>query len=385
MLNFGEDNLGRFFEFGCHANFAVMVKIMREMGLETLNDYNHHFGDIIASLIAFGYKRSVPVIDSTTGQVEIKNYIIHPPNSIFAEILNEYNQYSIDSEYFNMVFEFLKTTFLKEYVLSDFLEEMTFESQFEDRYHKYDIYGGKTRLEEILGLELDQFGSIIFENDKITIDATKEIYDLPNVYKIPGRNRKDQSRLKWIIKEIVNEDEIFEAIKDVYGIEINDHEDLIDKKDQLTEAIFKKYESKLKLTKNEKGEIEQTIGFNLFEFTQGNKEYIGFMVSINGQQFMPGTYEKSDGTIVYNPSALINAIFPPIWSGENYAYSHAERKILITLYCLFGENIQDLKMTMITNREFCPACLRMIIDFIDIYHRAYFMDNSKTILQIPIT
>lgn len=113
---------------------------------------------------------------------------------------------------------------------------------------------------------------------------------------------------------MINEDDVFQAIREVYGIEINDHEDLIDKKDQLTEAIFKKYESKLRLIKNEKGEIEQTIGFNLFEFKQSNKEYIGFMVSINGQQFMPGTYEKSDSTIVYNPSTLINAIFTPIWA-----------------------------------------------------------------------
>lgn len=105
---------------------------------------------------------------------------------------------------------------------------------------------------------------------------------------------------------------------------------------------------------------------------------------------MPGTYEKSDGTVAYNPSAPINAIFPALYSKQNFAYSHAERKILISLYYLFGGNIEDLEMTMISNREFCPACQRMIINFVDIYKQSKaisedfygqtYIDNTKCIL-----
>lgn len=50
-------------------------------------------------------------------------------------------------------------------------------------------------------------------------------------------------------------------------------------------------------------------------------------------------------------------------------------------------------MTMITNRKFCPACRKMIVDFIDIYQKSGailddfygedYIDDSITILEIP--
>ena len=67
--------------------------------------------------------------------------------------------------------------------------------------------------------------------------------------------------------------------------------------------------------------------------------------------------------------------------------------MLITLYYLFGVDLQNLKMTMITNRKFCPACRKMIVDFIDIYQKSGailddfygedYIDDSITILEIP--
>lgn len=119
------------------------------------------------------------------------------------------------------------------------------------------------------------------------------------------------------------------------------------------------------------------------------------MVSIDGKQFMPGTYTKSNGESVYNPNAFINAIFPPYYSGNNWAFSHSERKMLITLYYLFGVNIVELSMTMITNREFCHSCYRQILDFIDINQKRGaitethqgegYMYYSNTILTLPKT
>ena len=132
---------------------------------------------------------------------------------------------------------------------------------------------------------------------------------------------------------------------------------------------------------------EQAIGFKFFKFTRGNQEYAGFMVSIAGKQFMPGTCLTSEGAVRYNPLADINAVFLPIYAGQNHAYSHAERKMLITLHFLFGEDMKDLSLIMAVDREICHACQRMIVDFIDIHfknagHGEDYMDESKTLLTI---
>jgi len=101
MLNFGKDNLGRFIEFGSHANPELYLKILRKAGLSCLDGIKidkKDLSSVIRSLIAFGFKRTVEFTDGTT-----KSYIIHPPNSIFADIFNGFNQYSTDSTYLDRI------------------------------------------------------------------------------------------------------------------------------------------------------------------------------------------------------------------------------------------------------------------------------------------
>lgn len=62
------------------------------------------------------------------------------------------------------------------------------------------------------------------------------------------------------------------------------------------------------------------------------------MVSINGEQFMPGTYEKSDGTISYNPSALINAIHPHLLWSKFCLFSHRKKNVDNTLLFIWSRS-----------------------------------------------
>ncbi len=101
MLNFGEDNLGRFSSFGYLSNIKELSDILTEFGISCLDGTNldqKDNGAVLRSLLAFGFKRTVKTADGTT-----KSYTMHPPSSIIAEIFNGFKQYNTDFAYFDAV------------------------------------------------------------------------------------------------------------------------------------------------------------------------------------------------------------------------------------------------------------------------------------------
>lgn len=172
-----------------------------------------------------GYERNLPVKDSQTGEISHESYAITPPDSILNDLFKNYEKTNTNPRCHRMVYDYFTGGLLKEHLLSDFAEHMTFESQFDDDYRTYVEFDGKTRLKEIMGMERDDEGNLIFENDLEVIDEEKEIYDLPPIYKKPGRNRKDQGRLRWIIKKNTNVDQIYQSIYDVYNVRIRSKEE----------------------------------------------------------------------------------------------------------------------------------------------------------------
>ncbi|MHA2196414.1 MAG: hypothetical protein ACXABO_12575 [Promethearchaeota archaeon] len=371
MLNFGKDNLGRFFEFGSHANAELYLKILRETGISRLDGIKideKDLSSVIRSLITFGFKRTVEFTDGTT-----KSYIIHPPNSIFAEIFNGFDQYNTNQDYFEMINKLINSI-ISEKKVFDYLKERTSDTLFEKDFLK------------ILGLEVDENTmKIVVDNYERVINQEKpdliDFFNPSDSIKISIETKENLGRLKWVVTD--TKEKIIDAINQVFDLdkEIETEQELITREDDIIDAIWKKYKDRFnleKIIKDEEGniiEISKTgnIAFSIIEFAYNGETKYGFIVSIGGKQFMPGTYIDSNGKVYYDPFSLINALFPPIWSGNFLAYSHSERKILISLYSVFslllGNNMESFKISMVSQLPFCPACRRMIVDFADIYKK----------------
>jgi hypothetical protein len=356
ILNFGKENHNYFSDCALHDS-RLLEYAKKEFGLKTLDESEfeiyHTDGDywrsVFKSWLSFGFKREMTI------NGESKSYIKHPPNSIFSEIFNGYNAWSIDSDYFKLINQITIGTLVREGLIPiGFQEDSTFEV----------MIGNNNLRKSVLVNFLDQkSGELKYNLDKVT-----EKSDLLNLYTIVEKDgtvledRKEQNLLKGVLAE--NTQDIFEVLEEIYKVEINEQNDLISKKEEIIEKIKEKYNLK----------DNDNVAFALKTFTMNNKPYSIFLISIKGQQFMAGTYLYYDNNkqlqIGYNPFAPINMKYPAIWSGQYYALGHSERKIYITLDTLFpSPNIENGEMILVSEKPFCFSCEIMGINFYKYYNK----------------
>ncbi len=118
--------------------------------------------------------------------------------------------------------------------------------------------------------------------------------DLFNVFEnigksgVPVQDKIAQGRLKWFVTDNFND--IMKIFKEIYEIQIDSYEDFVNKEEQIIQALWNKYQPIFNL--KESGKNPDNIAFSVVKF----KDYDGIerhvlMVSINGKQFMPGTYK----------------------------------------------------------------------------------------------
>ena len=77
--------------------------------------------------------------------------------------------------------------------------------------------------------------------------------------------------------------------------------------------------------------------------------------------------------IKYDPFDEINAIFPAFWHKNNYAFTHPDRKTIITKYIihkLIGiDNIEIIYEKFKASIPICHSCGTNIIDLLYLYYK----------------
>ncbi len=201
MLNFGKDNPGRFFKFGSHMDPEQYLKILRKTGISCLDGTKidkKDLSSVIRSLITFGFKRTVEFTDGTT-----ESYIIHPPNSIFADIFNGFNQYSTDSTYLNRINNLIDSIMLN----LGYLDNKFFNSFLSDTKTLKKFLNLPIKLQ----LELKNLGGTLDQLKRITTEK----YDNAIKYLQGKNNLLDSTQKRRLFRDYLR-DTLFDTLLDYY-------------------------------------------------------------------------------------------------------------------------------------------------------------------------
>lgn len=103
------------------------------------------------------------------------------------------------------------------------------------------------------------------------------------------------------------------------------------------------------------------------------------MVSVSGEEFVPGTYyherESENWKVAVDLAAEVNNKYPVERIGRDLAWFHTERKMVLALRSLFDLSQMEL-LQVVSGIEFCDSCINIFRNLEDEFEASIKHDRT---------